>query len=241
MTHQERFYRNFSNTERWKSYRVKVESTDLYIKTKKNLSLQAKNIVEELRAEIKKHIKKQKSFLTSLEPVKRLEKSFPLIDKMYSASEAANVGPMAAVAGAIAQAVGEKLLKEASEVIIENGGDIFLHIVEPAVITIFAGDSPFSGKIALKIDPCQTPLGVCTSSGSVGDSLSFGRADAVTIISRDTATADAVATGTANLIKSDKNFHNAMEYAMDIKNVSGVIIIYQDKIAAKGDIQFCTP
>ena len=238
---QERFYRNFSNTERWKSYRVKVETTDLYIKTKENLSLQAKKIVEKFRAETKKHIKKQKSFLTSLEPVKRLEKSFPLIDRMYSASEAANVGPMAAVAGAIAEAVGEKLLEDTPEAIIENGGDIFLHLAEPAVITIFAGDSPFSGKIALKIDSCRTPLGVCTSSGSVGGSLSFGIADAVTIISRDTATADAVATGTANLIKSDKNFHDAMEYAMDIRDVSGVIIIYQNKIAAKGDIEFCMP
>ena len=241
MIYQKRFYRNFSDTERWTSYRVKVETTDLFIRSRENLSLSAKKIVEKLRAEIKNHINKQKCFLTSLKPVKPLKHVMPVIKKMYRASYAANVGPMAAVAGAIAETVGEELLNETSEIIIENGGDIFLYAIEPVVISIFAGHSSFSGKIALKIDPRKTPAGVCTSSGSVGHSLSFGLTDAVTIISSDTSIADAVATGTANMVKSDKNFHSAIEYALNINAVSGVIIICQDKIAVKGDVEFCEP
>ena len=241
MIYQDRFYRNFSNTSRWKNFRVKVETTDLYIKASDDFSSYAKGIVQTLRNEIKTHIKRQKVFATALEPVYRY-KNIPLvIKKMYRASEASGVGPMAGVAGAVAESVGEALLDKSSEVIVENGGDIYIKIQEPAVVSIFAGKSLLSEKIGLKIYPDDTPAGVCTSSGTVGHSLSFGKADAATVISNDVSLADAVATGAANRVSSSNDFDAAIEYAMSVKSVSGIILVFKDKIAAKGNIELCSP
>jgi hypothetical protein len=156
---------------------------------------------------------------------------------MYSASEKANVGPMASVAGAIAEYIGGELMQRSEEVIVENGGDIFLKLSEPGVNSIFAGTSPFTGKIGLRIEPKKTPLAICTSSGTVGHSYSQGQADAVVITSQDTSLADAVATGAANLIKSDEDFQSALEYAQGIQGVLGIVLVWQDKLAAQGDIE----
>jgi ApbE superfamily uncharacterized protein (UPF0280 family) len=241
MIYQDRFYRDFSSTSRWKSFRVNVESTDLYIKAKNDFSAYVNTIVKQLRNEIKTHINKQHTFLASLVPVCRLKHVPPVIEKMYNASEASGVGPMAAVAGAVCESVGEALLKKSPEVIVENGGDIYIKVKKPVVVSVFAGESAFSGKIGFKIYPDDTPTGVCTSSGTVGHSLSFGKADAATVISNDVSLADAVATGTANRVHSPGDFDSAIAYAMGVKGVSGVMLIFKDQIAVKGHIELCSP
>ena len=238
MKYSNRFYRDFSDTLRWQSFRVKVETTDLLIKAKSDLSDDVERITRKLRSEIRGHIKRQDCFLSALNPVDRYQEIPEIIEKMYLASEKANIGPMAAVAGAVAESVGESLLDLSEEIIVENGGDIYLKLVKPVIISIFAGDSAFSNKIGIKIYSQNTPLGICTSSGSVGHSLSFGRADAATIISKNTALADAVATGACNMIKSENDLSSAIEYAMNISEILGAIIIYRDKMAAKGEIEF---
>ncbi|MDY6935992.1 MAG: UPF0280 family protein [Spirochaetota bacterium] len=241
MRFSNRFYRDYSNTLRWKSFGVRVETTDLFIRARKDLSEYAKGIVEQNREEIREHILRQDCFLTSLQPVTRCEGVPAIIENMYSASEIANVGPMAAVAGAIAESVGMELLGQSEEVIVENGGDIYLKVVEPVVISIYVGDSPFSGRIGIRIDPDETPMGICTSSGKIGHSISFGRADAATIISYNTALSDAVATGMCNMVTAEDNIETAIEYAMSISKVRGAVVIYGDKLAAKGDVEFANP
>lgn len=241
MIYNKRFYRNFSKTSRWKNFQVKVDSTDLYIKACENFSSHAKKIVIRLRNEIKNHIKKQREFFNALKPVPRHEKVPPVVEKMYKASEAAGVGPMAAVAGAIAESVGKALSDRSSEVIVENGGDIYINIIKPAAVSVFAGESPLSEKIGIKIYPDKTPVGICTSSGTVGHSLSFGKADAATVIASRASLADAVATGAANMIRSAEDLDTAIEYAMGIKNVSGILLVFKNKIAVKGNIELCSP
>jgi len=241
MIYSERFYRDFSDSLRWNSYRVRVESTDLFVRTREDYSEEINSIITTVREEIKDHILKQGSFLTTLNPIERQENIPEIIEKMYRASEIASVGPMAAVAGAIAEAVGVFLLDKSDEIIIENGGDIWLNVIEPVVISIFAGESVFSNKIAIKINPEDTPLGICTSSGRVGHSFSFGKADSATVISKNTALADAVATASANIVKSEGDIDAAIEYAMSINEVSGIVIIYNDKLAVKGDIELTYP
>ncbi len=232
-----RFYRDFSNTDRWISYRVNEESTDLYIRSQRNFAYWTQKLVRELRGAIKSHIQRQPEFVSSFEPVKSLPHVHPIITRMYKASQKANVGPMAAVAGTIAEEVGLKICKWSKEVIVENGGDNFLKLIEPAVNTIFAGKSTFSGKIGLRIYPDKTPLAVCTSSGTVGHSYSLGQADAVIITAKDASLADAVATGAANMVSSDANFQSALDYALSVEGISGIVLIYQDKLAAQGDIE----
>ena len=110
---------------------------------------------------------------------------------MIFAAQAAGVGPMAAVAGALAEQVGQRLLKSTSEVIIENGGDIFIGARQILTVGVYAGGSPLSLKLGLRIDPAKGIRGICTSSGTVGHSLSFGKADAVCVLSDSCALADA--------------------------------------------------
>ncbi len=235
----DRFYRDFSTTVRWKTYRVKVETSDLYVRSTRKLSRKIESLVKKYRREIESHINRQPDFLTSFRPVKVFKGTPPIIRAMYRASEKAGVGPMAAVAGAIAQFVGEEIGHRREEVVIENGGDIYIRITRPLTLTVFAGDSPFTGKIGIKVFPSLSPLGVCTSSATVGHSLSFGRADAFTVLAVDAALADAVATGGCNRITSERDIEGALEYAMGIEGVIGAFAIYRDHLGAKGKVEFC--
>jgi ApbE superfamily uncharacterized protein (UPF0280 family) len=107
------------------------------------------------------------------------------VREMADATREVGVGPMAAVAGAIAESVGKELLPYSDEVIVENGGDIFLKTSKERFIGVYAGKSKFTKKIAFSILPDETPLGVCTSSGTVGHSLSFGYADGRRVIHQE--------------------------------------------------------
>jgi hypothetical protein len=233
----QRFYRDFRSTIRWQSYRVRVESSDLYIRTQGDHAFAVQQQVIELRSELKEHILRQPVFASSLSPVRHLPGVPAIVNQMYRAAEKAGVGPMAAVAGAVAECVGGKLMEASEEVIVENGGDIYLKLREPGLNTIFAGRSPFSGRIGIRIDPDQTPLGVCTSSGSLGHSFSQGQADAVTILSRHAWLADAVATGAGNLVCSGQDVERSLDYAMSIEGVLGAVVIIGDKLGARGEVE----
>jgi hypothetical protein len=156
---------------------------------------------------------------------------------MHEAGRACNVGPMAAVAGAISQFLGKELLKITDEVIIENGGDIFIKTKKPRKVAIFSGGAKWKNKLILKIEPGQTPLGICTSSGKVGHSLSFGKADAVVIIAMSAILADAVATATANMIQSARDIPKAIRYCKKIKGLKGVVIVKGGSLGIWGNVQ----
>jgi ApbE superfamily uncharacterized protein (UPF0280 family) len=147
------------------------------------------------------------------------------------------VGPMAAVAGAIAEWVSKDLLKLSREVIIENGGDIYLTTSQERTIGIYAGSSPLSLKIGIVIRPEETPLGVCTSSGIVGPSLSFGKADAVCILSKSAALADAAATAVGNILQEKKDVERGLERGREIEGVLGTLIIMGEKMGVWGNIR----
>jgi ApbE superfamily uncharacterized protein (UPF0280 family) len=147
---------------------------------------------------------------------------------------------MAAVAGTIAGYVGRGLAQLSEVVIVENGGDIFIQSPADRVVGVYAGHSPLSGKIGLKIKGSKTPLGVCTSSGTVGHSLSFGAADAVVVLSPQTALADATATAIGNLIQNADDIDKGIELTRSVKGVIGVLIIKGNKIGIWGDVNICS-
>jgi ApbE superfamily uncharacterized protein (UPF0280 family) len=144
---------------------------------------------------------------------------------------------MAAVAGAMAESVSKDLLKLSKEVIVENGGDIYLATSRERTIGIFAGDSPLSLKIGIVIGPEDSPLGVCTSSGTVGPSLSFGKADAVCILSKSAALADAAATAVGNIVKEKKDIESGLERGKEIEGVLGILIIVGEKMGVWGNVK----
>lgn len=190
-----------------------------------------------IRAEIEDYIKVQPEFLSSLAPIRLLPGAPEIAVRMAQAAYVAEVGPMAAVAGAISQAMGEVLKNRCQEYMIENGGDIYLHTLRPRNVAVFAGASPFSYKVGLKIYPEEGPLSICTSSGTVGPSLSFGQADAVVIKASDGALADAVATGAANQVQNESDLIRAINYVKNISKATGILAIKNDKMAAWGAIQ----
>lgn len=232
-----RFYRHRVKAKGLVSFEVTVEETDLHISASKHLKDEAEKVVSRYRQDIKDFIKRNPAFVTTFEPFSVLSSVPPIIRSMSEAARQAGVGPMAAVAGAIAEYVGKDLLKSSAEVIVENGGDIFIKILEPRKMGIYAGRSALSEKVALTIYPDQTPLGVCTSSGTVGHSVSFGRADAVVILSKDTSLADAVATSVGNRVKTAQDIEDALAFAQTIPGVDGAVVIVGDKIGMWGEVE----
>jgi len=241
MLHDKRFYRLYSSDDRWKTFNVRLHTTDLYIRALADISAKAQFYLAELRKEIEDHIKIRDLFLTSLEPLDNPENSTPILSMMYEASKAAGTGPMAAVAGAIAECTGKKLLGDSPEIIVENGGDVWMKLNTPVTMGIYCDNIHFRDRLALKIKDDQTPCAVCTSSSKTGHSLSFGKADSVTIIAGDGAFADAAATETCNRVTSDSSITDALNFALSVPSVRGCLIIYRDILAVMGDVELVPP
>ncbi len=234
--YEKRFYRELLNNDLY-TFSVCVGETDLSISCDHNLEKQAYGAIIKARKIISDYSSKNKMFQSSLIPLKDGSVNEPLITQMLKAGQIANVGPFASVAGAIAEYVGKSLVKYCKNVIIENGGDIYLQSTTERTIGIYAGDSPLTGKITIKIKKEDYPIGVCTSSGTVGHSLSFGKADAVVVLSKDTALADAVATATCNMIKTKEDIILAIEKAYNIDGIIGVLAIMGDQLGVIGEIE----
>jgi hypothetical protein len=232
-----RFYRHWIKDNDLVSFEVAVKQTDLFIRCRRNLKDKALNCVLKHRGPLEAYIEHHPLFLTTLQPYQTEPGAPAIVKEMARASQLADVGPMAAVAGAIAEAVGRDLLAFSPEVIVENGGDIFLKISRKRLVGVYAGQSSFTNKIALEVMPGETPLGLCTSSGAVGHSLSLGSADAVIVLSGATSLADAAATALGNVVKTADDIPQAIEKAQSIEGLRGVVIIVDDKMGVWGKVR----
>lgn len=237
MRYQERTYRNKFSTEKLVSFQITVCETDLYISAGKDLTEIARTSVYKYRRFIEEYIRHRPHFLDSFVPIEPDEMAPAIIKDMLNASRLSGVGPMASVAGAIAQYVGTDLLEHSDDIIVENGGDIFLKSYSEINIGIFAGKSPLSYRVALTVHPEETPLAICTSSGTVGHSLSLGRADAVCVTSKSASLADAAATSIGNRVRKERDIKAALESGAEIEGVLGILIIVGDKLGAYGKIE----
>lgn len=234
---------DFSNRDEYRNrvksdlrlWKTRYKETELLICADRLLEEKSAETVTFLRGILDEYITKHEYFKTSLVPVEPEPGAHTLIADMCRAGYAANVGPMAAVAGAFAQYVGIELLKDCLKVIVENGGDIFLKTGDKRIVAVYAGKSPLSMKIALEVDALE-PLSVCASSGTVGPSLSFGRADAAVIVARDALIADACATRLGNEIHSEGDIQCALEKIYEIQGVLGALAVIGDKCGAIGEI-----
>ena len=238
--YEPRTYRGWVKDKDLVSFQVTFKETDLLIRARSELKSEALAAVQRCRTDLESYIQSHPIFLTTLKPL-AVEDDVPAIVKdMAEAAGEVSVGPMAAVAGAIAERVGKDLLSLSDEVIVENGGDIFLKISKERRIGIFAGKSALTQKIAFVVQAEETPLGVCTSSGTVGHSLSLGRADAVVVFSSSTSLADAAATAICNRVQTTSDIPEAIEFAQSVKGLKGVAIIKGDKIGLWGQIKLAS-
>ncbi|TET16472.1 MAG: UPF0280 family protein [Dehalococcoidia bacterium] len=237
--YEPRTYRHWIKAGDLISFNIVVKETDLYIRASTNLRRKALKLVSKYRDILERYIRRYPTFLTSLEPLPVDENAPHIVKAMSESANRVGVGPMASVAGAIAEFVGTELLAFSPEIIVENGGDIYLKSLGKRLVGIYAGKSPLTGKIGLEINGADTPLGICTSSGTVGHSLSYGKADAVIVLSKSATLADAAATAIANLIKQPGDIPSGIELAKGIEGVLGVIIIKDDNTGLWGKVKIC--
>ncbi len=241
---EQRTYRNQFSQQRFRTFTVNYKETDLWIGVdpdsfQEEMKTVALSKVKELRLLLENYLLTDPVFGKTFDP-HQVEPNAPEIVKvMAHAAKQAHVGPMAAVAGAFSETVGHKLLEHFNiqELVVENGGDIFLKINRNLLLSVFAGNSPLSEKIGIEIPADESPLGVCTSAGTVGPSVSFGKADAAMIACKSTALADAFATGFGNRVKMPDDVHAVINQTEQFPEILSAVLICRDKIGIRGKFE----
>lgn len=241
---EERKYRKQFSQERFRSFTVNYKDTDLWIGVdpvsfRQEMQQDAFLKVKELRHQMEQYLLSDPIFGKTFEPCVVKPNAPAIVKMMADAAQRAGVGPMAGVAGAFAEETGRFLMDKYSirELVIENGGDIFLKVENPIILLIYAGNSVLSEKIAIEIPAGETPLGVCTSSGTVGPSISLGKADAAMIVCRNTALADALATTFGNMVKTAEDIQQAIDKTQQFAEILSAVIICRDKIGIRGKFE----
>jgi ApbE superfamily uncharacterized protein (UPF0280 family) len=189
------------------------------------------------RKQLEEYAGAHPKFLYTLEPLPVPQK--PLVAKlMAEAAEKANVGPMAAVAGVLADLAVRDMIRDGCEVaVVENGGEVSAVSNMPIDVALAAGDDPLSKRFGFRLT--DFPVGVATSSGRFSHALSFGDAEAATVFCRDAGLADAVATAVGNVVKGEDRqtaIQHGMDKALSILGVEGVLIVYRGHIGTAGKI-----
>ncbi len=242
MEYVERTYRTRVGGKGLAFFGVRYKESDLWIGVDEEsfsprLYHLAFNVLYHHRRLLAAYLARDPGFRHALVPHRLLPGAPRAAARMAAAAARAGLGPMAAVAGAFAEIVGRALGCRAREVIVENGGDIYLKLARPRVVAVFAGESVLSEKVGIRVYPDSGVRGICTSSGTVGPSLSFGRADAAVVVATGAALADAAATGLGNLVRTPDDFLKALAYACGIKGVKGAVVVQGEKLAAQGEIE----
>ena len=241
---EQRTYRSQFSQQRFRSFLVNYKETDLWIGVdpdsfREEMKDVALLKVKELRTEIEHYLLADPVFGKTFEPHKIEPNAPEIVRLMAEAADRAGVGPMAAVAGAFSEMVGRYLMQQfdIQELIVENGGDIFMKIEHNLLMSVYAGNSPLSEKIGIEIQASESPLGVCTSAGTVGPSVSLGKTDATMIICRNTALADALATTFGNLVQSPDDVQQVTQQTEQFPEILSAVIICRDKIGIRGKFE----
>ncbi len=234
---ENRTYRNKHRKKGLVSFDITVKETNLNIQAQTDLTKKAIQSVLTCRSAIENYIHLFPEFASSLVPLNDPGPAPKIIRDMIQASKKATVGPMAAVAGAVAEYTGTSLLEHTREIIVENGGDIFIKSDSETIFSIYSENTPFSTTTGILVKKRDNPYGICTSSGTIGHSKSFGRADAATVLSCSCPLADAVATALGNMIKSASDIASAIDIGKTISGIQGIVIIKGESIGLWGDLK----
>jgi ApbE superfamily uncharacterized protein (UPF0280 family) len=233
-----RFYREHMQAEGLVPFRVVIGESDLLIFAEHELHDEAAASLSRIRGDLEGFIVHQPLFRTSYKPYTVPDDSSQVVRLMADASRRSGVGPMAAVAGAVAEMVGKDLKPLSPEIIVENGGDIYIHSIYERRVGVFAGESPLSGRLALKVPPTPPEgLGVCCSSATVGPSDSAGRADAALVVAESAALADAAASALGNRAKSPGHIEGALATVAGIEGVIGCLVIIGEHLGVLGGLE----
>lgn len=244
MEYKERTYRDRFSSDGRRSFSVKYKETDLWIGVDKDsyspfMQDEALSIIIKLRNLMDSYLLLDPEYKTSLVPYFPQAPAPQIFHDMSAVCKRSEIGPMSAVAGAVAKYTAIELKKKYpyKEIMVENGGDIYIDIKEDIDIAVFAGQSPLSNRVGLHIPASVSPVGVCTSSGTVGPSLSFGKADAVMIVCKDVLLADSYATAMANRVKTIADIEPVIDYISNRSDIIGALVVKDDKMAVTGSFE----
>lgn len=242
--YQSREYRHKFNAARFRVFLVNHLETDLWIGTdpdsfQEQMKETAHDTIKALREKLDQYIRKEPEFAKSLIPFRTDQQAPAEAREMAREAEKAYVGPMASVAGLFSREAGQSILQNFSvnELVIENGGDIFARLKKELVLSVYAGSSPLSEKLGIVIPAGAGELGICTSAGTIGPSLSFGRADAVTVICEDVLLADALATSLGNKVRSPEDIQRVLDFSGKFPEIISLVIVCGDKVGVKGSFE----
>lgn len=218
------------------AFQVVVEESDLFIVGRADFRTEVADVLGTLRAGLKNYILFHPEFRTALSPVDVPEDAPAMVRSMARAARICNVGPMAAVAGAVAQAVADHFQPLSPDFLVENGGDLYIHSTRERLAALLA--QPVDGaRLALRLSPGDFPVALCGSSARIGPSVSFGAADLVTVKARDGALADAAATTLGNLAQSARHLPLVVARAQELEGVLGVFAQVEGAMAVWGDME----
>jgi hypothetical protein len=235
---RERGYRTISPARGEHAFQVVVEETDLWVVAGADLKDEIAAYVHELRGIIKAHIAFRPDFLKSMVPLDAPPGTHPLLKTMYEASSLTGVGPMAGVAGAIAQAVADRFKNGSQEILVENGGDLYMHSARERVAAILSDPSGPAG-LGVRLTTGDFPISLCSSSAKIGHSVSLGRGDLAVAGSRSGAFADCAATALCNMLQGPDDLKKAMDRAASWRRQGLVFAFAQcaGKIAVWGELE----
>ncbi len=217
--------------------RFRLKETIVTITAQKQDQIEAaKEEIAFQRALLEEFIREDPFFVLTLEPYDRaIEKAPKIVRDMVRAGSAVGIGPMSAVAGTIARFALEAMIKAgATHAIVDNGGDVALVCDRSVLMGIYPGPSPLK-NLAFEIPTRAAPIGICTSSGTVGPSISFGYADAAIVVSEDVSLADAAATALGNAVGVDSPLAEAFD-VVDRPGIAGAMVIRGEEMALWGEL-----
>ncbi len=245
----ERKYRkDFLHNNNEQQIYIQIAESDLLILLTNKISKEeavdffSKKLLK-IRQEIESYSIVNKEFITSLIPLKNELSNVDIIDDMLIAGKLLEVGPFAAVAGSVSEYIakaGYEFLKNKNlptDIIVENGGDIFLISSKERVVALL--DKP-NDKTMLGIKVQATNgLAICTSSATIGHSLSFGKAELLTVLAQKGSIADAAATSFCNMVQTSADFQNVLSRVQNAKGyeILGLVGSCDDELFAFGDIE----
>lgn len=237
-----RTYRKLLNTDRFEGFEVKYLESSLWIATDPcsfdaEMKELAQNKLRNLRESLDEYIQREPFFKKSLKPFQPADFAPRQAVEMAAAATRAGVGPMATVAALFAREIGDEIRRNfpVSELLVENGGDMYLLLNNELLFSVLAGESILSERIGLLIPPQAAPFGICTSSATTGTALSYGKADAVVVLCNDVLLADAMATALGNQVKSPEHVEKVIRKAENYPEIQSALIICDDKIGLKGE------
>lgn len=243
---QSRTYRFQMGSSRFSSLVLSIGESDIWIGYnpasvgQNDLRSEAGRIVRRLRNEIISY--PDPAFRTSFVPLTVTDNPSGFIQSMLNASFLAATGPMASVAGAIAQATAQHLKRKflLDEIVVENGGDLYIDVLKELSVKLIAPGNRLSGKLSVVVDPLHSPLGICTSSGKIGHSYSFGKADAVMVACKDAALSDAYATAFCNRVQKQSDVQKICNEMNAHEEILSAVVLLDDTLALCGQLEVRT-